>query len=299
MKKPPPPRGTRVPAARLLVFCLAAWCARDRAFAAVGGDPVPPHPLPGVTCRAETRANPPTRIFVAEVDLRTPDLHLRVAPGGPDPDGPGRWQTTLMEPTRIAAREGFSLVVNGDFFAAKGTKDAEGKNSSFRAGLWAAVTGPAVTDGHVWSVGTNATPCLVVHRDGRVAIEKLERPTPDDFEVIAGNLMLVDDGRLIPHSNRARHPRTAAGLDATGRKLILLVVDGRKPKVAVGMTYDELAAELIRLGCRQALNLDGGGSSVLAVREHRDAAFHILNQPTDGRERAVANVLGISVGAGR
>jgi exopolysaccharide biosynthesis protein len=71
------------------------------------------------------------------------------------------------------------------------------------------------------------------------------------------------------------------------------LVDGRKPGVAIGMTYDEEAAEMLRLGCRQAVNFDGGGSSVMAVRETGE--LKVLNEPTDGRERAVGNVLGISV----
>ena len=278
---------------------LAAWGCASLAQAAVGGDPVIEHPFPGITCRAETRLDPPTRLFIAEVSLDNPKVRVRVAPGGPDPDGPGKWQTTLMEPTQIAAREGFDLVVNGDFFEARGVKDAEGKNSGYRAGLWGAVVGPAVTDGKTWSVGTNPTPCLVVHRDRRVALESLERPAPDDLEVVAGNTMLVEDGKAVPHRAKTRHPRTAVGLDATGKRLILLVVDGRKPRIAVGMSYDELAAEMIRLGCHRALNLDGGGSSVLAVREPETQRFRILNQPTDGHERPVANALGITVeGAG-
>jgi len=261
----------------------------------VGGDPVVEHPFPGITCHAETRTNPPTRLFVAEVDLSNPRVRVRVAPGGPDPDGPGKWQTTLMEPTKIAAREDFDLVINGDFFQARNVKDAEGTNSGYRAGLWGAVVGPAATDGKAWSAGTNPTPCLVVHPNRHVSFERLEQPTPDDWEVVAGNLMLVENGQLIPHRAKTRHPRTAVGLDATGTRLILVVVDGRKPKVAVGMSYDELAAEMIRLGCRQALNLDGGGSSVMAIRVPTTTTFHILNQPTDGHERPVANALGITV----
>lgn len=61
------------------------------------------------------------------------------------------------------------------------------------------------------------------------------------------------------------------------------------------MSYDELATEMIRLGCTEALNLDGGGSSVMAVRDAATGQFQILNQPTDGHERAVANVLGVIV----
>ena len=253
------------------------------------------HPFAGIAVFSETRAQPPTRLFVAEVDLSNPKVRLRVAPGGPDPDGPGQWQTTLMQPTRIAAREKMDLVVNGDFFRARGVKDAEGTNSAFRASQWSSVRGPAVTDGKAWSTGASNQPCLVVRKDGKAAIKMMSHASPDDWEVMAGNTMLVENGVLVPHQNKVRHPRTALGLDAKGTKLILLVVDGRKPGVAIGMSYDELAAELIRLGCRQALNLDGGGSSVMALRNAERSDYRILNEPTDGRERAVANALGVIV----
>lgn len=102
----------------------------------------------------------------------------------------------------------------------------------------------------------------------------------------------------MPHdNNKVRHPRTVVGLNRDATKLVLLVVDGRKPGAAVGMSYGELTAEMLRLGCYDALNLDGGGSSVLAVRDPAKDEFKILNQPTDGRERAVANVFGVSVDA--
>ncbi len=252
-------------------------------------------PLPGIFIHSETRTNPPTRLFVAEVNLTNPKIHLRVANGGPDPDSSGKWETTLLEPTKIAAREKFDFVINGDFFAAQAVKDAEGTNSGYRAGQWSLAEGPAMTDGKVWSTSTNARPCLVVHKNHSVTIETLTSPADDDWEVIGGNVILVRDGLVVPHQSQVRHPRTVVGMDKTGSKLIVLVVDGRKPGIAVGMSYDELAAEMVRLGCQDALNLDGGGSSVMAVRESTTNKFRILNEPTDGRERAVVNVLGISV----
>lgn len=256
------------------------------------------HPFPGVVCYTETRAEPPTRLFAADITLTNPSVRVRVAPGGPDPDGPGRWQTTLMKPTRIAAREGFDLVVNGDFFDARGIKDAEGTNSHYTAEIWAAVNGPAGTDGKAWSPcdgSTNRWPCLVVHQDRTASIETLDRPGPQAWEVVAGNTLLLEHGSAVPHKSKARHPRTAVGLDATRTHLLLLVVDGRKPGVAVGMSYQELAAEMRRFGCDTALNLDGGGSSMMALRDRATGHFHVLNEPSDGRERAVANVLGIAI----
>jgi exopolysaccharide biosynthesis protein len=250
--------------------------------------------LPGIIYYSETRTNPPTRLFVAEIDLKNPKLHVRVAPGGADPDGTGKWQTSLMIPTEIAKREKFDLVVNGDFFEANNVKDAEGKASGYRAGQSALVVGSAMTDGKTWSVSATPRPCLIVHTNHTITIETIQKPPADDWEVISGNTLLVKDGKDVAPPVKAQHPRTVVGLDAAGTKLTLLVVDGRKPGIAVGMTYHELAQEMLQLGCRQALNLDGGGSSVMAIRDASSGKMKILNAPTDGRERAVANTLGIS-----
>jgi exopolysaccharide biosynthesis protein len=283
--------------ARMKMFplCLLAWLLFI--FNAKAGITATNEPFPGIFIHSETRTNPPQRLVVARVDLKNPGLQLRVAPGGPDPDGPGKWETTLLEPTKIAAREKFDFVVNGDFFIAKGVNDGEGTNAHFRAAQWAYTEGAAMTDGKTWSTATNARPCLVVHKNRTVTIEALKCPAGDDWEVIGGNTLLVRNGAVVMHTNHVRHPRTVAGLNADRTKLTILVVDGRKPGVAEGMNYDELAAEMIRLGCRQAVNLDGGGSSVMAVRDAETGRMKILNEPTDGRERAVANVLGISVDA--
>ena len=253
-------------------------------------------PFPGIAIYSETRTNPLQRLFVAEIDLTNPKVRLRVAPGGADPDGAGRWETTLMQPTKIALREKFDLVVNGDFYEVPRAQDA-GSNATYRVAGWAAANGPAVSSGKIWSSNTNARPCLVVNKAGQVSIRRVSQPKADDWEVVAGNVMLVRDGKAVTHENKVRHPRTVVGLNQDATRMILLVVDGRKPRVALGMSYDELAAELLRLGCHTAVNLDGGGSSVLAVRDPAKNEFKILNQPTDGRERAVANVLGISVDA--
>lgn len=60
-----------------------------------------------------------------------------------------------------------------------------------------------------------------------------------------------------------KHPRTAMGYTA-GNKLIILMVEGRN-KVAHGATLEQEAQILKDLGCVEALNLDGGGSSCMLV----------------------------------
>ena len=53
--------------------------------------------------------------------------------------------------------------------------------------------------------------------------------------------MLIEDGAPVPHKSKVRQPRTVVGLGAKGAMLVIMVVDGRKPGTAVGMSYEELA----------------------------------------------------------
>ena len=83
------------------------------------------------------------------------------------------------------------------------------------------------------------------------------------------------------------------GLDAQGKRLTILVVDGRRTGLATGMSYDELSKEMLAAGCDRAINLDGGGSSVMVIRDGEK--FVVKNQPSNENERPVANVLGVDV----
>jgi hypothetical protein len=80
-----------------------------------------------------------------------------------------------------------------------------------------------------------------------------------------------------------KHPRTAVGLKSDA--LLFVVVDGRQPGYSEGMTLFELAEFLRNAGCTDALNMDGGGSTTLWVRGA------VVNRPSDGRERPIANAL--------
>lgn len=70
--------------------------------------------------------------------------------------------------------------------------------------------------------------------------------------------------RFAGNAVKDKHPRTAMGY--TGKKtLIILVVEGRHPGIAEGADLLQLASLLKGLGCVEALNLDGGGSSGMLV----------------------------------
>jgi exopolysaccharide biosynthesis protein len=91
--------------------------------------------------------------------------------------------------------------------------------------------------------------------------------------IVGGTPILVKNGNVIEeHSSEQalasflinKHPRTAVGIRENG-EWVFVVVDGRFYKFFGGMTIKELAALMLRLGCSEALNLDGGGSSTMVL----------------------------------
>jgi hypothetical protein len=108
---------------------------------------------------------------------------------------------------------------------------------------------------------------------------------------ISGDRPLLVNGIRTVINDTIAHPRTAVGIDADGRKLLILVVDGRST-VSRGYTMVELANMMTALGAENAINLDGGGSSAMYTRNGL-GAMGIVNTPSDGGERLVANSFGV------
>ncbi len=100
-----------------------------------------------------------------------------------------------------------------------------------------------------------------------------------------GGPELLRNGKIIPPATPGtpRHPRTAVGFG--DEEIVLVTVDGRQPGWSMGMTTYELARLMKELGCTHALNLDGGGSTTAWVRGE------VVNRPSDGRRRRIANSL--------
>jgi hypothetical protein len=110
----------------------------------------------------------------------------------------------------------------------------------------------------------------------------------DPVDVIGGFPIIVHNGHqdIIGNpsaSHSKRHPRTAACYNDSS--VIFVVVDGRQPRLSVGMTLQELGNLMVSLGCTEAINTDGGGSSVMAtVTQTNGSQLQIVNSPSDGRE---------------
>ena len=160
-------------------------------------------------------------------------------------------------------------------------------------------------------VGDNTDLVSLSIRRGRV-VSPWEVRMPDSLVIRGRELSVIDDlspeldgidfavaGNLILHEGEidargvaadSRHPRTALGITEDGR-LLMVVVDGRRPGHSDGVTLEELAQWMIRLGAVHALNVDGGGSSTM-VRMGADGP-EVMNKPSDGQERPVGASIGV------
>ncbi|GAH50676.1 unnamed protein product, partial [marine sediment metagenome] len=83
------------------------------------------------------------------------------------------------------------------------------------------------------------------------------------FNAISGNIMLVEKSKIspdlkadLPDEHNQPQPRTAVGLDKNGKKLTIVIVDGRQPGYSQGTTLLELAGILLEFNVHNGMNLD-------------------------------------------
>lgn len=244
---------------------------------------------PGVSYIGLLHPPVPWAVHLLVVDLGRCEVGLRVITGATAGEVDGRQRVTEL----LAGSEGGVVGgVNGDFFTPEGlTVGTEVVGGVVRR----VRPRPALA----WRPG--AVPWLgvpVLEGDTVLWVGwpvSLER-SDGETQVLGGFPLLLREGRWVgdlevgglPGFAAARHPRTAVGFDPAGGRLWVVVVDGRQAGYSEGMTLPELAALLEAVGAREAINLDGGGSSIMVVRGVA------LSRPSDAAgERPVANALAV------
>lgn len=140
---------------------------------------------------------------------------------------------------------------------------------------------------HVGVVASIGTPALMSAVGGRPALMR--------DSVILGTVDSVGNAGF-----RGVNPRTAVGIANGGTRLLIAVIDGRQAGYSAGMSLRETAMLLRDMGAREAINLDGGGSSAMVLRNTREPGrIELVNKPSDAvGERPVANALAVTGSCG-
>lgn len=118
---------------------------------------------------------------------------------------------------------------------------------------------------------------------------------------LTGGSMLVQGGKVAPYfthsaAGESRQPRTAAGTTEDGKTLLIVTVDGRQKNDSIGMTQAELAEYMKELGCANAINFDGGSSTVMVARQEGATDLSTVNTPSEGWRNVSASLGVFSIG---
>ena len=265
-------RGITISARLRVALGLATALVCTRPFAARAEDKVTT-PYAGIR-RIERTTATPNRIHIIEVDLTNPGIRLRAT----------RSEHRRRVVSSFADLYGCQIATNGDFFSYTDYS----------------TSGVAMGHGTRWAdTSDNSTQGFIgfgVRNDVGIAQPSTVK-APDDWmvDVVGGRPMVVKDGAAVTFSPCSdsfclRNPRTAVGINEDHTKMWLVVVDGRSSSSA-GASLNELGQLMKGLGAHRALNLDGGGSSTMYIK----AAGGVVNAPSDGSQRTVANHLGVCV----
>ncbi|WP_017756473.1 S-layer homology domain-containing protein [Calidifontibacillus oryziterrae] len=152
---------------------------------------------------------------------------------------------------------------------------------------------------------------FVISAHGEEWAEKLQNINEGDSATIQFNLgdvwqdakyiigtgpLLVKNGQVSISMDESqsfakdRHPRTAIATNKAGDEIFLITVDGRQNGVSSGANLRDLANYLISLGAYHAINLDGGGSTAMVVRQLGGQKPTLVNNPSGGTERKVSTI---------
>ncbi|MBQ9818468.1 MAG: phosphodiester glycosidase family protein [Proteobacteria bacterium] len=202
------------------------------------------------------------QIFVLKVDLQAKGVVPYVTPN---------LKGKKITPSKFVSQYGVKVAINTAFFDKKGY-----------------ALGYQKSNGEVYGDNTRKTIGFdknnKYYQGDSSSVRKLM------YNATSGSNWLLKDGKKVDNGNgsfsKTTHPRTAVGIDKTGRYFYMIVVDGRRKK-RVGMSLSALSDCLLALGAYNGVNMDGGGSSAMVI-----SGKGAVNSPSDGHERSVPTHLG-------
>jgi exopolysaccharide biosynthesis protein len=222
------------------------------------------------------RKGQPMHVFILRANLRSKKLRLQLLTAGSTSKG----RETLSNMIRKSMDSGKIIAgVNADFF-------------NLETGIPMGILykdGVALKDSFSTGKQQQGLSWLGIQKKKRqVVIGSKDSTRPVLQDAAGGGVTLVKNYVVVPQTIRAIHPRTAVGI--TGKQeALFVVVDGRNAAYSNGIDYTELSLLLQALGAKDAINLDGGGSSTFIIRNPNSHQLEVRNKPSDGSERPLSN----------
>lgn len=247
----------------------------------------------GIHYTREIRQSPrPMVIHTVTIDLHAPGLRFLVTPPKPT----AGCEVSAMKTSDFLKRYKLQLAINANYFY---PFRSESPFDYFpHTGDGVNVCGFAASQGNVYSNKPWQGGTLYISKDNQASFET---PIGPVYNAISGGGYIVRNGAvqpppLIADEKDQPYPRTALALSKDNRQMFLFVIDGKQPGYSMGATLTELGKIVQEHGAYNAIRLDEGGSSALAMDDGNGKA-RMINLPINNRipyrERVVANHLGI------
>ncbi len=225
------------------------------------------------------------RISTLRIDTRAKGIAFFATPGnGADP---GEVSSRLT--TTFLTEFGLEAALNATGF--DGPFSIEGASTE--------ILGFSVSGGQVISPVSGDAPVFLVTQTGEARIERAPFAPgvlDDAWHAVQGWYgaagMLLDDGEIVTTYTDV-NPRSVVGISRDGRYVYLSAFDGRRSGFSEGASLYEMGEFMRRLGCWDAMNLDGGGSTTLVLRHPTTGAATIVNTPSGASQRVVGNHIGV------
>lgn len=224
----------------------------------------------------------PYRVYALTVDPTKVTLDMGCSEDGYAYSPATDKRQTTLDHMKAAVTNGKNVIagVNADFFHINGDYHPQGI---------------AIKDGKIIYKGESGRPYFAFTKDGKAMIgaNGASAATQNLVTAVGGSHIIVNNG--VPNDldmedsfGYTSHPRTLAGIKDDGT-IVLAVVDGRQEKFSNGAPLARCAYLMIDFGCSKAINLDGGGSSTMIIKNGN--TYDTMNRPSDGSLRKVYNSL--------
>lgn len=129
----------------------------------------------------------------------------------------------------------------------------------------------------------------------KVKLDVATNPNVDKIKfAIGGGSIILKDGQLslTDINSKGVGPRTGIGINKDNTEMILVTIDGRDSSFK-GVSQEMFASIMRELGAYNALNLDGGGSTTMAIKALGQDKAQVVNKPSEGSQRLVVNGVGV------
>ena len=143
--------------------------------------------------------------------------------------------------------------------------------------------------------GTRAEIFQQLEVGSKVKLDVATTPNVDKIKfAIGGGSIILKDGELslTNINSKGSNPRTGIGINKDNTEMILVTIDGRDSSFK-GVSQEMFGAIMRELGAYHALNLDGGGSTTMAIKPLGQDKSTVVNKPSEGSQRLVVNGVGV------